>query len=366
VGLLLGLAALTASTSSAVAADPAAEPLTPATPMAQFGAAVAVSGRQAVVGAPISDGTFVFARHSDGTWHLQSRLTPPGIRHSGAYGSAVAISGSTAYVSEPYHQVGAVWVFQQTGKTWSEQAKIPDPARPESGHQFGSDVAASGNTLLVGAVGNAYVYVSQNGRWRLQTTLSDPNPTAQDRYGVAVALDGDTAVVGGADDTSVYTYTRTGTTWSLQQTLTPPGVTFADAHGPGLALVGATLAVGANDGSGNDVSGSVYVYRRSKSGWKEKGARIDNPAPGTHDFGTTLGILSDGTLAIGSPLDNGLDGAIYLYRYANGWSQTQELTVAPVSNQDGLGEALAASGSTLVAGAPGSPGGGAAYAWSGF
>ena len=69
---------------------------------------------------------------------------------------------------------------------------------------FGLTVALSGDghTALVGApgrtVGAAYIFVEQGGKWTQQQEIDSPAGSAQDSYGLSVAMSGDgsTALVG--------------------------------------------------------------------------------------------------------------------------------------------------------------------------
>ena len=79
---------------------------------------------------------------------------------------------------------------------------------PATGDLFGISVALNGNTALIGALGDnnnassAYLFDVSSGT-RLRTFLS-PNPGAGDEFGISVALSGNTALIG-ADGDSRYT-----------------------------------------------------------------------------------------------------------------------------------------------------------------
>ena len=130
----------------------------------EFGASVALSsdGATALIGAPDSAGasvgsTFVFTG-SGSTWKQRARLTGKGETGSGPeFGGAVALSGDgkTALVGGDYDdiQVGAAWVFTDSGSTWKQQgAKQTGVAEAPGGGEFGASVALSdnGTTALIG------------------------------------------------------------------------------------------------------------------------------------------------------------------------------------------------------------------------
>src|SRR3954468_16287352 len=78
---------------------------------------------------------------------------PAALPYSGA-GSAVAISGTTAVVGAPYGGPGTLrgsaHVFVWNGFAWTTEATLI-PSDPEEEDQFGLSVAIQGNTILVGA-----------------------------------------------------------------------------------------------------------------------------------------------------------------------------------------------------------------------
>jgi hypothetical protein len=129
------------------------------------------------------------------------------------FGGAVAISGDTAVVGAPYDSVGAnshqgsVYVFIRVGGTWTQQAQLfaDDGA---AGDEFGWSVGIDGDTIVVGAhadnvfantdQGSAYVFVRSGTTWTQQAHLFANDGSARDRdyFGNAVAIQGDTAIVG--------------------------------------------------------------------------------------------------------------------------------------------------------------------------
>jgi len=112
-----------------------------------------------------------------------SKLVGSGaIGTSVAQGWSVALSGdgTTAIVSSPYDNnfVGAAWVFTQSGGTWTQQAKLVGTGYsgpPEQGISVA--LSADGNTAIVGGqndnnnIGAAWVFTQSGGTWTQQTKL---------------------------------------------------------------------------------------------------------------------------------------------------------------------------------------------------
>ncbi|MBN1810862.1 MAG: FG-GAP repeat protein [Anaerolineae bacterium] len=111
--------------------------------------------------------------------------------------------------------------------------------------------------------------------------LKPPSPSsAGSRFGAAVASGGDTLVVGAYEDAvngsysgSVYVFERSGGSWSQQAKLDPDDGDGGDYFGCAVALSGDTLVVGAylDEDPNGDRAGSVYVFEKG-SGWADGGA----------------------------------------------------------------------------------------------
>ena len=94
------------------------------------------------------------------------------------------------------------------GSNWNEQQKLiaSDGAAED---YFGYSVALDGETALVGAYqadvggnayqGAAYLFVRQGASWSQQQKLVANDGAADDRFGVSVALSGETALVGATE-----------------------------------------------------------------------------------------------------------------------------------------------------------------------
>ncbi|TKB53217.1 MAG: hypothetical protein E8D50_07930, partial [Nitrospira sp.] len=122
----------------------------------------------------------------------------------------------------------------------------------EAGDGFGYSLALAGDTLVVGAPGEASAATGING------TQGD-----------------NSAVNSGA----VYIFTRTNGVWSQQAYLKASNTEADDVFGWSLALAGETLVVGApgeasadgdqTDNSAQD-SGAVYVFTRTNGVWSQQ------------------------------------------------------------------------------------------------
>ena len=179
-----------------------------------FGYSVAISGDTVIVGVPgdnvVGDSltqegsAYVFIR-SGTTWSYESFLTANG---SFAFGGSVGISGNTAIVGGILGNFSnTAYVFERSGTIWSLLQELrPNPGESLTGDSYGSAVAISGNLAIVGApnsdnhLGAAYLFERSGGVWREQEklTASDhiPGDPPEDGFGSSVAISGNTTLVG--------------------------------------------------------------------------------------------------------------------------------------------------------------------------
>src|SRR4030095_277542 len=112
--------------------------------------------------------------------------------------------------------------------------------------------AHADNTAAGTDAGSVYVFVRSGTAWSLQQKLTAEDAASFDFFGVSVAISGDTVVVGaygddtaaGSDAGSAYVLVRSVTPWSLQQNLTAEDGAPADVFGAAVAISGDTVVVG--------------------------------------------------------------------------------------------------------------------------
>jgi hypothetical protein len=143
-------------------------------------------------------------------WIQTARLIASDASPSNLFGASVAMNGSTLVVGAPYRNGdrGAAYVFVKSGGTWIQQAELTSSDGGELDH-FGTSVAVSGTTVIVGAPyhtvgsnneqGAAYVFVKSGETWIQQAELTASDGAIFDNFGWSVAVSGTTAVVGAFD-----------------------------------------------------------------------------------------------------------------------------------------------------------------------
>ncbi len=343
----------------------------------RFGFSVTVSGDTAVVGAYGQRSAYVFVG-SGTSWSEQQKLTPSGGAANDGFGYSVAVSGDTAVVGAWSDDVGtnadqgSAYAFVRSGTTWSEQQKLTASDGAAS-DRFGVSVGVSGDTAVVGTVfgdgaianqGSAYVFVRAGTTWSQQQKLAASDGSADDRFGISVAVSGDTVAVGANGDDvgtnaaqgSAYVFMRLGTIWSQQQKLTASDGGANHDFGYSVAVSGDVSVVGASAGFGTTLgSGSAYVFARSGTTWSQQQKLTASDGVNGDSFGIAVAVSGD-TAMVGAFSDdvgtNANQGSVYAFvRAGTSWSQQQKLTASDGAANDLFGISLAISGDTAVVGA---------------
>ncbi len=283
---------------------------------------------------------------------------------------------------------------------------------------FGRVVAVSGDTVVVGAPeedsnatgvggdedndsatesGAVYVFVRSGTTWSQQAYLKASNTDSDDAFGRAVAIDGDTLVVGasGEDSTATgvdgpdndfgtntgaaYVFVRSGTTWGQQAYLKASNTGSFDQFGSSVCVSGDTVVVGAANessnatgvnGTQNDNSaagaGAAYVFVRSGTTWSQQAYLKASNTDDQDFFGSSVSVAGD-TVVVGAvreesgatgvggaQADNsaGDAGAAYVFtRSGTTWSQQAYLKASNTGSGDNFGASVAVAGDTVVVGA---------------
>ena len=393
-----------------------------------FGSAIALSGDTLAVGAHLecnsapgingdehaallgnSGAAYVFVRTGT-TWSQQAYVKASNPGASDYFGLSVALSDNTLAVGAPgessaatsingnqaddtANSAGAVYVFARSGTIWRQQAYVK-ASNAQQSDLFGSTLALAGDTLVVGAPGESSAAISINGdqtdnsasfagavyvfsrfgaSWSQQAYLKASNANAGDGFGGALALSGDTLVVGANEDSAAtginsnqddntangagaaYVFVRVGPTWTQQAYLKASNTHARDGFGfsPGgggaseatfgtaVALSGDLLAVGASSedsastgigGNQSDTTaeraGAAYLFSRTGTTWTQQAYIKASNTGRTDEFGFALALSGD-TLVVGAQFEasaatgiNGSQtddtltgaGAVYVFR----------------------------------------------------
>ena len=263
---------------------------------------------------------------------------------------------------------------------YQAQVAILVDAEPAVDDYFGWSLAMDGDLAVVGAPGNelefdipgsAYVYARESGVWTQVADLTASDPDGGDRFGVSVAVDGDTIVVGakrnggeGLNAGAAYVFAKPDSGWAdATETakLTASDAAIYDTFGRSVAVSGDTIVVGApsSDQAGS-WSGAAYLFVKPDGGWVNatETAQLQASDAGEDQcFGQSVAADGD-TVVVGVYTFCTPDypsGTAYVFvRPSSGWTTTTEtaqLTASTGHSLDEFGSPVAIDGDTIVVGA---------------
>ena len=233
----------------------------------------------------------------------------------------------------------------------TEQAKL-NANDGEANDYFGYSVSVDGDTAVIGAYrdnydagsdfGSVYVFTRSGGTWTQQAKLNATDGATNDFFGISVAVDGDTVVIGtpnddavGLDSGSAYVFTRSGTTWTQQAKLNATDGAAGDLFGYSVAIDGDTAVIGAHgdDYLPTSYSGSAYVFTRNGTTWTQQAKINANDVAANNDYFGYSVAVDDNTTVIGAPYDGGDDaGSAYVFiRSGTAWIQQAKLKATDIA-----------------------------------
>ncbi len=320
-----------------------------------FGTSVAIDGSIAIIGAENAVGdlqgkgaAYVFVTDPvTGNSIEQTILTASDGALFDYFGHSVSISGDTAIIGayqddDNGSDSGSAYIFVRdpVTDTWTQQQKLlaSDGA---SGHNFGSSVAISGNTMVVGASGNSSAYIFEQdpvtGNW-VELKLPATGGTSVAIRGDTVAVGSGKRVLGGG---TTYLFERNPATgnWTQLPNLKASDGATQDRFGSSVAISGDTLIVGARS-AGTAGAAYVFVIDTATGNWVEHQKIVSTVAITTFaNFGISVAINGN-TAIVGADSDsfNNLQrtGSAYIYTPVGGAVTEPDITVtdsiAPVDD----------------------------------
>lgn len=215
----------------------------------RFGISASLSGDRIAIGADRRrhDGehrgkVFIFETGSDtDKWFQSAVLQADGAPVSDHFGHSVSLDGDRLFVGAPKDIVdgqtsGKVYVFEydEQRNNWSLAAELtPDDSAPAG--RFGTAVSVDGDRALIGAneqpashsTGAAYIFEYDAGDEAWEQTEKLESKRQKDRFGTAVALDDDSLLVSATSPRQriVEAYDADGGSsegWTYQSTIRGP------------------------------------------------------------------------------------------------------------------------------------------------
>ena len=358
----------------------------------QFGISVAIHGNIAISGAqqnddiaPNAGAAYIFER-SNVIWLERAKITANDAKAGDLFGNTVAISGETAVIGAPGvddagPEAGAAYVFVRSGDNWIQQAKLTGNDIGTF-DQFGAAIAIHENTAIIGAYGKdeggvdtgaAYVFVRNGTSWTQQAKLTHRNPVPGDLFGFAVAVYGDSALIGahgsdatGPDSGAAYIFTRTGGTWRQSTQLIPNDSGLGDEFGYAVDLTNGIAIIGAPKEDRNETDmGTAYIFVETSEAWIQQAKLTSADTVAGDEFGSAVAIHED-TAIVGAwkddhPVASGDDpadqidkGSAYAFlRDGLSWVEKRRIVASGTNRFDRFGASVSIRGSFAIVGAAG-------------
>ena len=219
------------------------------------------------------------------------------------------------------------------GGIWAYLGWKGAPADLAAEDYFGRAVAISGQTVIVGAHGHdaaaaeggaAYIFQFDGAAWNQVAKLLSSEPQEWDGFGAFVDIDGSRVVISGGEEAGVtdsgaaYVFEFDGTSWNETAKLTASDAAPYDWAGA-LALDGDNVILGAyaDDDDGNG-SGSAYMFHFDGTNWSQVAKLTASDAAAGDQFGTSVALYGS-TAIVGAEYKDetvGSDaGGAYIFEF---------------------------------------------------
>ncbi len=291
---------------------------------------------------------YVYERSGSG-WQQVSKLTASDGEAGDFLGISVAVSGDTIALgaalddNEKGADAGAVYIYVKPANGWAgamtETLKLA-AASGNADRGFGGSVALAGNTLVVGAPGKdsattpgeVFVYQGSGATWSQKAKLDVADLDGSDFFGAVLDFDGETIAVGafGKDGNkgAVYLYGKPAGGWSDKEhdaVLTADDGVANDYFGGSVAVDGATVLVGANGKDGK--LGAAYLFGREGGNWVQQAKLLSADGAAGDNFGYAVGVAGDTAVVSASHFMEQGSESFYLFtRSGNSWVEQGKIS----------------------------------------
>ncbi|HUF10748.1 MAG TPA: T9SS type A sorting domain-containing protein [Rhodothermales bacterium] len=293
------------------------------------------------------------------------------------FGGSLDLDGSVAVIGAARDDDGftldrgAAFVFRYDGDSWSEEAMLMS-STPSFYNYFGSDVAISGDVILVSEIGgdallsnagNVNVFRYSAGVWEEETVLTPPTGIGNENFGSAVDVDGQVAAVSAPRTTvdsthqgAVHVYRNSGSEWTEEAMLTASDPGISNLFGASISIDGDRMLIGAFNATDSTSykGGKVYIFDFDGENWSETAILQSNRSNNLANMGVSVGL--DGNWAVsGANVDNEIRGGagaaiVHHFDGAN-WNFHSKLTASDGQGFFMFGSSVAVEGTVIAVGA---------------
>lgn len=343
----------------------------------EFAQSVSISGNVAIMGSagngfdstgplglPSAGAAFIYERDSNDLWILKQKLPDQDREIGDQFGSAVSIFGKYAIVSAPGEEdtvgnppiiiSGVVFIYEQDSLGhWNQVAKLD--AGPDRNHIafFGKTVSITDGYAIVGhdkehldengnnprsGAGAAYIYKRQSsGTWVFDQKIVPTDRDYNDEFGYSVSISGNNVIVGAIAksgiDTAGLSFSDVGAAyffevdssghWNQVQKVQAFDLAFGDVMGWSVAINNKVAVAGAPFKYYSDSTtflwniGACYVFEQDSGGIWQNAGKLVAPDFEAYDYFGKAVSISERYVLVGvvEKRENGFwkNGAAYLF-----------------------------------------------------
>ncbi len=230
-----------------------------------------------------NSGSAYLYRYDGESWEEIEELVADGVATGDQFGKAVALHDDSAFVGAVWDDdlgsnAGAVYVFRDQGSRWAEEDKLL-ASDGEAADSFGISLAANCDRLLVGAaledgagtdVGAVYAFRRDSVEWSEEQKLTAIGGEAEDEFGTSIALSGSSLIVGapgsgaGSGAAHLFVYQEDKAEWDESLELIATGGTAGESFGHAVGLNGFEFVIGALESDlPEELAGAIYCFHSS-------------------------------------------------------------------------------------------------------
>ena len=235
---------------------------------------------------------------------------------------------------------------------------------------FGGAVAADGDRVVIGAIGDrtvtgeqrgaAYVFRKESSKWVFEARLEGTSQT--EAFGTSVAIQGDLIVIGSPYEWidgirgrgAVYIFRRNANNdWTLEKRIARPEQTQNLRLGQSVAIDGDTIA--ATMWPTVNATGSIHIFRRVNDDWVDEAILRDETGIYSNGIGLNVDI-SGNTVVAGEQFGQstkGVEGGAVIVFIRSGSTWTMQARIpGPVPADTRFGTSTSIVADRLIVGAP--------------
>ncbi|HIG06364.1 MAG TPA: HYR domain-containing protein [Planctomycetes bacterium] len=293
-----------------------------------------------------------------------------GLAFGQGFGESISSSSEFAIVGAPLDDLlgtdtGSANIFRRTGTLWIEEMKLFGVASTLN-DRFGTAVAVEGDLVAVGAPGKLQergaVFLFRrigNGWWNYESTITAFDSQPGWLFGNSLDIEDGSVLVGapmngfagGAG--AVYSYSLNAGQWLLDEKIEHSNGLPGDRFGSSVVQAGGRMAVGAPGRDSGLIanSGAALVFEESAGVWLESAFKEPMAPQPLGLYGLSVALNRD-HLLVGAPGEDSGAGSAYIYdRLSSMWINPERL--APDATSAGsFGLDVGLSIRTAVVGAP--------------